>query len=77
MSKLGHIDIGPLDAREERLVATAIQQLSAIPTRGPAHAVFDALGTCAYCTQLRRSEVGNHALTVAHPIDSLPKPLTE
>lgn len=47
MSKLGHIDIGPLDAREERLVATAIQQLSAIPTRGPAHAVFDALGTCA------------------------------
>jgi tRNA pseudouridine55 synthase len=39
--------------------------------------IGEALGTGAYCTQLRRTEVGNHTLTVAHPIDSLPKPLTE
>jgi tRNA pseudouridine55 synthase len=39
--------------------------------------IGEALGTGAYCTQLRRTEIGNYTLTAAHPIDSLPKPLTK
>ena len=39
--------------------------------------IGEALGTGAYCTQLRRTEVGNHTLTTAHPMTALPKPLTK
>ena len=39
--------------------------------------IGEALGTGAYCTQLRRTEVDNYTLTAAHPITALPKTLTK
>lgn len=40
-------DTLPLDTRERRLVRRAARQLDAIPTGGPAPAVFEALRACA------------------------------
>lgn len=39
--------------------------------------IGEALGTGAYCTQLRRTEVGDYNISSAHPIETIPRPLTK